>query len=175
MRDFLRLLVRTTMAGAVCVVLAGCGFQLRGAQDAALPTAGYGYSLAIQTTIPGFRLKLANSLRSREFIVGESEADFIVEAINEDYNEDDFELTSLDLALRSKTLYYTIEYRLKSGDGIGEDRQGEIMLETDYTRLGSNELARDTSTRAALERTRQQAADLIAERLVELITLDEGS
>ena len=155
--------------GIIVSLLTGCGFQLRGTDGAPIPTIENRFSISIQTAIPGFKFKLAESLRRREFRVIEQNADYRVDVFDEHRVEDDYELFSDKYELDTRTLHYRIGFRLTESGQEESVLAQTISLTTDYSRIGSSELARDTAMLATLERVRREAADMLADRLVDYL------
>ncbi|MDE0309939.1 MAG: hypothetical protein OXI60_08950 [Acidiferrobacterales bacterium] len=166
MKSLTKLLV-LVLAG---LLVSGCGFQLRGSDgSSSTMSVNYDYSITIRTANPEFRLKLAESLAGLEFNVVGYDGDYLVEVFDEQYTEDDFEDVDDSLTLNIKTLEYSIQFRLK------EPGQDEMMvsqtieLRLDYSNFGDKEVARDVTTKDALRRSREKAAQLLAHRLVAII------
>ncbi len=162
--------VRLSVLAIVALLLAGCGFHLRGMDDAT-PTmsVNYDYSITVRTSVPELRMKLAESLVKREFNLVEQDADYQVEIFDEQYNEDDFELEDYTLGLKIRTLNYSVKFRLMN---FGRDEivaPQTIAISVDYSRIGEQEISRDATTRDALRRSRQQVAELLADRVTALI------
>ena len=169
MRFSLKLVVKFAVSAIAALMLSGCGFHLRGS-DGAPPTTSvnYEYSITIRTSVPEFRVNLAESLARREFNLVEHGGDYHVEIFDEQYNEYDFDLVddSLDLVIRA--LNYSIKFQLTKN---GQDElvaSQTIAISTDYSRIGVRETVRDAATRAALQRSRKRVANLLADRLVAL-------
>ena len=168
MKQFIQLAALTTMI----LVLTSCGFQLRGTNGAPTESLDSRYSITIQTAAAEFRVKLAESLRRRGFSLVAQNADYHIELFDEIYNEDDFEVVTDRLDMDTRTLNYKISFKLRGNSADAEMLSQTIAMSLDYTRYGANELARDTATVSALERVRQQVADLMADRLIALISVD---
>ena len=172
MKSALKQFIRLTILTTAVLVLAGCGFQLRGSDGAPTTSLDSRYSITIQTAVAEFRVKLAESLRRRGFSLVNQDSDYRIELFDEIYNEDDFELVTDRLDLDIRTLNYRISFRLTGNSADSEIVSQTIAMSIDYTRYGANELARDTAALSALERVRKQVADLLADRLVALISVD---
>ncbi len=166
----MKLAAQYSVAALVVLMLAGCGFHLRGSDGTSTTTSvNYDYSITVRTSVPEFRVRLAEALARREFNLVEQDGDYQVDIFDEQYNEEDFELIEDTLGLDIRTLNYSINYRLTKN---GQDEvvvSQTIAISKDYSRIGEQEIARDAATRDALERSRQQAAELLADRLVALI------
>ena len=158
------------VSALVALMLAGCGFHLRGS-DGAPPTisVNYDYSITIRTSVPEFRVKLAESLARREFNLVEQGGDYYIEIFDEDYDEYDFELVDDLLDLDIRALNYSIKFQLMKNGQDESIASQTIAISTDYSRIGQHEISRDAAARDALERSRQRAAQLLADRLVALI------
>ncbi len=159
-----------SISALAVLMLAGCGYHLRGSDGTqAAMSVNYDYSISIRTSVSEFRVKLAEALVRREFNLVVQDGDYHVDIFDEQYNENDFELIEDTLGLDIRTLNYSISFRLmKNGQDVIVASQ-TIAISKDYSRIGEQEVARDAATWDALERTRQQSAELLADRLVALI------
>lgn len=170
MRFSMKSVAQLSVLVLVAVLLVGCGFHLRGS-DGATPTmsVNYDYSITVRTSVPELRVKLAESLAKREFNLVEQDGDYLVQIFDEQYNEDDFELMDDTLGLSIRTLNYSIKFRLMKFDQDEIVASQTIAISKDYSRIGGQEISLDATTRDALRRSRQQVAELLADRLVVLI------
>lgn len=159
-----------SISALAALMLAGCGFHLRGSDEAPpILSVNYDYSITVKTSVSEFRVRLAAALTRREFNLVEQDGDYQVEVFDEQYNEDDFALIDETMGLNLRTLYYSVKFRLTKTGQDGTVVSQTIAFANDYSRIGDQEISRDTTTRLALQRTRRQAAELLADRLVVLI------
>ena len=154
---------------ALMIMISGCGFKLRSTDPYLSESDRHGYTVQVKSSEPSLRFKLAASLRAQGYAVVSSDSDIVIQIFKDSIYDDEFGLAS-DHWLLPKTLNYQLQYAIFHGDGSREYAPKTLDVSMTYTEFGSSEVARATANFAAMERIRQEAANLLVERLALIIS-----
>lgn len=153
--------MRKLLAAAFCLVLAGCGFQLRGTADVPfetlyLPNSNTGIALDLKRNIQsGTRAKVVDDPKS---------AEAILEFTEEMRNKEILSLTGTG-RVREFQLRYRIGFRVHDGKGGEYVPQSVIQLTRDVTFNDSEILAKEAEEQLLFRDMQSDMVQQIMRRL----------
>jgi len=158
-------------------VLAGCGFQLRGASSVRLPPELRVLRISMGAGFPPLLVEVRNSLRILGSVRVTEDVQAPVPVLNLIGEQSTSEVLSIDSTgrINAYLLNYRVDFSLTSADGKMLLPQQAIKLQREYTFDRLNVLATERQSDFLQNEMRRDAAQQILRRLASLNHINNGS